>query len=73
MRSQDLSLPKILGNIREHVREHTPKIPCCPKIFLCNERESVFGNDPDTGGHDSLQRRIYHFNFDKAWGATSLN
>jgi len=52
---------------RIHTRYFNPMIPCCPKIFLCNEHESVFGNDPETGGHLSVQRRIHHFNVDMAW------
>jgi len=37
---------------RIHTRYFNPMIPCCPKIFLCNEHESVFGKDPESGGHD---------------------
>jgi len=52
---------------RIHTRYFNPMIPCCPKIFLCNEHESVFGSCADTGGHDSVQRRIFHFNVDTVW------
>ena len=44
-------------NVR--LRASTVQIPAgVKKIFLCSEHESVFGSNPATGGHESVQDRI---------------